>query len=207
MSGSEKDIVETPPSGPAKRRGRPSIKAQLLDAALDLIAEVGVQGLTYEALSERTGASKGGLLYHFPSKEDLFRSITERLIARYSQARSTAIAALPAGPARELKGNTIASLRNSAKSDNVSAKMMVSGLWDPEAGRQYRRERFDEMSRDVGFDRTAVVYLATEGLWFMELAGRSPFTASERERIETVLLSLADGAEIDDVGSGAGGDA
>ncbi|WP_293801931.1 TetR/AcrR family transcriptional regulator [uncultured Bosea sp.] len=182
---------------PAKKRGRPSMKAVLLDAALDLVAEGGVQALTYEALAERTGASKGGLLYHFPSKEALFQEITEQLIARYRAARQSAIEALPASPARELKGNTIASLRNSSKSDNVSAKMMVSGLWDAEQGKKYRRARFDEMSSGAGFNRTAVVYLATEGLWFMELAGRSPFTAEERVKIETILLALADGAQIE----------
>lgn len=199
MSGSLNKEKAARPQEPARKRGRPSIKALLLDAALDLIAEGGVQALTYEALSERTGTSKGGLLYHFPSKEALFADITQRLISRYSDARQTAIAALPPGPSRELKGNTLASLGNSSKSDNVSAKMMVSGLWDAEAGKQYRRARFDEMSREVGFDRTAVVYLATEGLWFMELAGRSPFTPQERLRIESILLAMADGAQIDEL--------
>lgn len=174
------------------------MKATLLDAALDLIAEGGVQALTYEALAERTGASKGGLLYHFPSKEALFSEITERLIDRYRSARQAAIDELPAGPSQALKGNTVASLRNSAKSDNVSAKMMVSGLWDAEVGKKYRRARFDEMSAGMGFDRTAVVYLATEGLWFMELAGRSPFTPQERARIEIILFALADGDQIED---------
>jgi AcrR family transcriptional regulator len=181
---------------PARKRGRPSMKAALLDAALDLVAEGGVQALTFEALAERTGASKGGLLYHFPSKEALFGEITERLIARYREARQSAIDALPASPSRELKGNTIASLNNSSNADNVSAKMMVSGLWDSERGKEYRRARFDEMTRGSGFSRTAIVYLATEGLWFMELAKRSPFTTEERERIATILLALADGAQI-----------
>lgn len=183
-------------SKPAKKRGRPSMKAALLDAALDLVAEGGIQTLTFEALAERTGTSKGGLLYHFPSKEALFGEITEHLIARYRDARQSAIDALPASPSRELKGNTMASLNNSSHADNVSAKMMVSGHWDPEQGKEYRRARFDEMSRGSGFSRTAVVYLATEGLWFMELANRSPFSAQERERIADLLLALADGAPI-----------
>lgn len=48
---------EGPPQPAKKKRGRPSMKAVLLDAALDLVAEGGVQSLTFEALAERTGRS------------------------------------------------------------------------------------------------------------------------------------------------------
>jgi AcrR family transcriptional regulator len=195
MSGIlNKDASE---AGVRPKRGRPSVKPALLDAALALIAENGVAALTYEALCERTGLSKGGLLYHFPSKEVLMVAITKHLGERYRAARMAAIAALPEGPSRELKGYAIASLTNRSNSDNVSAKMMVSGLWDPKTGRQTRREQFDTISQNVGFDRSAVVYLATEGLWFMELAGRSPFTAEERARIVNVLMQLANGGQIE----------
>jgi hypothetical protein len=40
------------------------------------------------------------------------------------------------------------------------------------------------------------VHLAVEGLWYMELAGVSPFSAMERRRIVMKLLGLADGGEI-----------
>ncbi len=196
MDGKENGGANSPSA--SRKRGRPSAKEALLDAALDLVAEHGFEGLTYDALSERSGTSKGGLLYHFPSKEALLRDITERLAARYSDARRVAVESLPPSPSRELKGNTLASLNNSSNSDNVSAKMMVSGHWDAEVGKKHRRMRFDDISKGVGFDRAAVVYLATEGLWFMEIAGRSPFTPAERARIAEILLDLADGAQIQD---------
>jgi AcrR family transcriptional regulator len=198
MDGTEKKFESDEGGDDKRKRGRPSVKPALLDAALSLVAEGGVASLTYEALCERTGLSKGGLLYHFPTKEALIVAINERLIARYRDARLEAIAALPEGPSRELKGYAIASLNNSSNSDNVSAKMMVSGLWDVEAGLKYYRERFSQMRKGVGFDRAAVVHLATEGLWFLELAGRTPFTAAERRRIVDVLMALADGGQIQD---------
>src|SRR3954471_16318681 len=52
----------------------------LLDAAEALLAEQGAQGLTLAAVADRAGVSKGGLLYHFASKEALISGMIERLV-------------------------------------------------------------------------------------------------------------------------------
>lgn len=182
----------------AKRSpGRPSLRPQLLDAALDLIAEDGVGALTYEALSLRTGVSKGGLLYHFPSKDALLEALTERLVDRYAEARRAATEELPDSPSRELKGYAIASLQNRSKADGASARLKMSGVWNRRVGKAYYARRFREMAAGMDRDRAAIVHLAVEGLWYMELAGVSPFTATERRRIVMLLLRLADGGEIE----------
>jgi len=178
------------------RVGRPSARLKMLDAALDLIAERGVTDLTYDALVERTGISKGGLLYHFESKDALMEALAERLIARYAEARRKTTEGLPRGPSRELKGYAIASMHNRSKADRASARLRMSGLYDNRPGKAYYAQRFKEISAGIGFDRAAIVHLAVEGLWYMELAGVSPFTAMERRRIVMKLLSVADGAEI-----------
>lgn len=181
----------------AKRRaGRPSLRPRLLDAALDLIADDGVAALTYEALSARTGVSKGGLLYHFPSKDALLDALTERLVARYAEARRATTDELPESPSRELKGYAIASLHNRSKADGASARLKLSGVWNRRVGKAYYARRFRDMAAGMDGGRAAIVHLAVEGLWYMELVGVSPFTAMERRRIVTLLLGLADGGEI-----------
>jgi AcrR family transcriptional regulator len=168
----------------------------LLDAALDLIAERGVAELTYDALAERAGVSKGGLLYHFESKEALLEALAERLIERYAEARRKTKEGLPDTPSRELKGYAIASMHNRSKADRASARLRMSGLYDNRPGKAYYAQRFREISAELDFDRAAIVHLAVEGLWYMELAGVSPFSAMERRQIVLKLLSLADGGEI-----------
>jgi AcrR family transcriptional regulator len=176
--------------------GRPSVRPMLLDAALDLIAERGVAELTYDALAERAGVSKGGLLYHFESKEALLEALAERLIERYAEARRKTKEGLPDTPSRELKGYAIASMHNRSKADRASARLRMSGLYDNRPGKAYYAQRFREISAELDFDRAAIVHLAVEGLWYMELAGVSPFSAMERRQIVLKLLSLADGGEI-----------
>ncbi|MFY7961726.1 MAG: TetR/AcrR family transcriptional regulator [Elsteraceae bacterium] len=52
---------------------------RILDAAEALVREKGVAGLTIEAAAQGAGVSKGGLLYHFGTKEALLIAMLERL--------------------------------------------------------------------------------------------------------------------------------
>lgn len=70
---------------------RPSQRETILDAFQDLIVEVGAANVTLEDAAGRAGVSKGGLLYHFPSKSDLFTGLCDRL----AEAIDTAIAEAP----------------------------------------------------------------------------------------------------------------
>lgn len=56
---------------------------ELLDAAEALLCEQGTQALTLSAVADRAGVSKGGLLYHFHTKEALVRGLVERLVEEY----------------------------------------------------------------------------------------------------------------------------
>ena len=55
-------------------RGRKSSREKILDAAAELVAEIGAGRLTLEAVAEKAGLSKGGLLYNFPTKDALLQA-------------------------------------------------------------------------------------------------------------------------------------
>lgn len=74
---------------------RPSQREVVLDAFQDLIVEVGAANVTLDDAAARAGVSKGGLLYHFPSKSDLFAGLCERL----AEAIDIAIDEAPDDPA------------------------------------------------------------------------------------------------------------
>ena len=56
------------------------VRERLLDAAEAVLAEHGTQGLTLAAVAAHAGVSKGGLLYHFATKDALITGLIERLI-------------------------------------------------------------------------------------------------------------------------------
>jgi len=73
---------------------RPSRRETILDAFQDLIVEVGAANVTVDDAATRAGISKGGLLYHFPSKSDLFAGLCDRL----TEVIDSAIAEAPDDP-------------------------------------------------------------------------------------------------------------
>lgn len=58
-------------------------KDELLDAAESLLADQGAQALTLAAVADRAGCSKGGLLYHFGTKDALVTGMIQRLVAEF----------------------------------------------------------------------------------------------------------------------------
>src|SRR3954468_20172457 len=75
-------------------------RTRILDAAEAIVRARGVSGLTLEAAAKEAGVSKGGLLYHFGSKEALITGLLARM-AEWMQADFEAhVAAQPAGPGR-----------------------------------------------------------------------------------------------------------
>ncbi|MFL6588407.1 MAG: TetR/AcrR family transcriptional regulator [Luteimonas sp.] len=70
----------TAQSGDASPAGRPSRLSadDWAQAALDLIAETGVQAVAVEPLARRLGVTKGSFYWHFPSRDALLQAALER---------------------------------------------------------------------------------------------------------------------------------
>ena len=81
------DLDGSPVHGPA------GLCDRLLDAAERVVGRQGVAALTLEAVAREAGVSKGGLLYHFPSKSDLVTAVVQRLGRRCESDQAMAIAA------------------------------------------------------------------------------------------------------------------
>ncbi len=74
-----------------------STRDRLLDAFERLLVSAGSRAATLDAVAAEAGVSKGGLLYHFPSKEALIDGMVERL--REQGARDVEkMRAAPQGP-------------------------------------------------------------------------------------------------------------
>jgi AcrR family transcriptional regulator len=67
-------------------KGRSSTRERLLEAAASIVQREGVLALTLEAVAARARVSKGGLLYHFPTKEALVRALLEYHLDQFEQA-------------------------------------------------------------------------------------------------------------------------
>lgn len=53
---------------------------QIIEAALVIIAEQGLQNLSLSAIEEKAGMSRGQLTYYFPAKEDILLAVFDRVL-------------------------------------------------------------------------------------------------------------------------------
>lgn len=69
---------------------RPSSRDRILDALVTVVLRDGSTAATLDAVSAEAEVSKGGLLYHFPSRDALFAGLHERLAAGIDRALAEA---------------------------------------------------------------------------------------------------------------------
>lgn len=91
-------VAASAPRLPYIERMRTSNKTKILDAAVLVINRDGVRAVTFESVSSESGLTRGGLLYHFPSREALLRGIDEHLVQAW-EASMQQLLDVPAGQA------------------------------------------------------------------------------------------------------------
>ncbi|WP_020669329.1 TetR/AcrR family transcriptional regulator [Amycolatopsis nigrescens] len=69
---------------------KPSARDRVLDAYQDVLIEHGPSSVTLEAVAAEAGVSKGGLLYHFGSKDALLEGLIGRLYELTEEDLATA---------------------------------------------------------------------------------------------------------------------
>jgi AcrR family transcriptional regulator len=124
-----------------------------MDAALDLIAERGEEGVTLRELTEAAGANVAAVSYHFGSLKSLRDEAIEHALERYLDAQEEAVNAL--GPDSTLDALAAAFARPmmsalAAGGRELAVMRIVAraGL-DPPRGWGRLDARFDEIRADV----------------------------------------------------------
>jgi AcrR family transcriptional regulator len=64
-------------------------KEQIIEAAVAVIAEQGIQNLSLSEIEKKAGMSRGQLTYYFPAKEDILLAVFDRVLALMYQRMGT----------------------------------------------------------------------------------------------------------------------
>src|SRR6266446_2251065 len=78
-------------------------REQIVEAAVAIIAEQGIQNLSLSEIEKKAGMSRGQLTYYFPAKEDILVAAFDRLLRMMKERAETgenepcAFAGLPHG--------------------------------------------------------------------------------------------------------------
>jgi AcrR family transcriptional regulator len=93
-------MTDLNPGLPASPGTPADARTRILDAAEAQVRARGVAGLTLDAVAKLAGVSKGGLLYHFASKEALLTGLLARMATFIAADFEAGVAAQPPGPGR-----------------------------------------------------------------------------------------------------------
>jgi AcrR family transcriptional regulator len=177
-------------------RGRKSSREKILDAAAELVGEIGAGRLTLDAVADRAGLSKGGLLYNFPTKDALLQAMIQRMIDQVASEKEALRER--AGPGRNLEARVVTkTLLNfccGGKMQDMATGMMVAtaenpGLLDPV--RQVISTTLEQLKANSDdLDSALLAWLATEGLSSLEMHKLSPFSDEDRDRIVQAIDRL-----------------
>jgi len=102
------------------QEGKESTRQRILDAATEVFSEKGYHGAAVDDIVKASQTSKGSFYFHFPSKQDIFFSLVDRLIASLERSAEEAIdqekgALLKVNAALETVFNTFSKHRSLAK--------------------------------------------------------------------------------------------
>lgn len=166
--------------------------SQIIQAALSVAAENGAGKVTLDAVAKVAGVSKGGLIYHFPSKEALISAMVQHLLdeaecqrTQQERTESSTLAAVLQTRAhftRQIAGNAAMAI--------LAAAAEQPALLQPV--QQHNKDVMQQIQAEHGNALQAtLLLLASEALIYHDLLNLSPFTAAERSALEQQLVQQA----------------
>jgi AcrR family transcriptional regulator len=174
-------------------------RTRVLDAAEAIVRARGVPGLTLEAAAREAGVSKGGLLYHFASKEALLSALLTRLAEFVSQDFAEAVERLPPGPGRAARamlawGLEVSQAEADERCDRAAAVFLAAFHHDPALLDPIRAvvARLKEAVAADGLPpgHGMAVMAAMDGLFMARVFGLYELAPAERRDMHAALSRL-----------------
>lgn len=168
-------------------------KKSLLTAASEIVKEEGVVKLTLEAVAQRAGMSKGGLLYHYPSKEALIKGMVEDWTNNYFESILTSVKDdknVQGKWSRAYVKSTYFDLENIKHLNSIMAAM----FFNPDLLDDFRQQ-YDSLLKKLNNDgidpvKTTIARLAIDGLWFSEIFGLRPLSKELQTQVFNELINM-----------------
>ena len=172
------------------------LQDRLLDAAELVVGRDGVNNLTLSSVAAQAGVSKGGLLYHFPSKSALITAIVERMATRCEADHGDAVAsdADPVGRFTRAYLTTRMAKHQESHQNPIGTALLAAAGTDPQYLEPFRRrhEMWQTAMTKDGIDpaTAAIVRLAIDGLCLGEKLGMPVPQGELRQAVIDNLLTM-----------------
>jgi AcrR family transcriptional regulator len=170
-------------------------KVRLLQAAVAVMTRDGFAALTLDSVASEARVSKGGLLYHFESKEALVAAMVEHLISDFEHAHAEALSKEVERPGRWTRAYVKATLAGGDSGADMTSGLVAATALNP-ALLDPLRDRYTQWNERLQKDQlegvdAQVVRLAVDGLWLCSLLNLGVPSSAQQRQIAKRLLELA----------------
>lgn len=168
---------------------------RILDAAMELVRDHGPVKLTLDESAKCAGVSKGGVLYHFKTKDDLIRGMVRRLIDQCEALHRMHYENEQPGPYRWARSLVRTAFDpNGPVHDPVGAAMLAAVALNPDLVAPLQAKYQEWMARvksdSPDFERACVVCMAMDGYVLQRMLGVRMLSDDELERVKVTVLDL-----------------
>lgn len=177
-------VNEQNPKTPSAKK-RSNSRERIIDAAVAVAQDDGAGKMSLEAVAERAGVSKGGLLYHFNNKSALLQA----MVARHVSTLSDAIDAAHKETAQDKRPNALIraylhAFRAKLCANSKASTGFLAAIAEEPALLNPVREHHARLIGDLKAssdnpELAVIAFLAVEGIWNLRLFDTSPFAEGE----------------------------
>jgi AcrR family transcriptional regulator len=168
------------------------MRGKILSAAAALARDIGPGNLSLDAVASRAGVSKGGLLYHFPSKSKLLEALVEQHLGEFDAALNEKEKAHGGGPnslAAAYLELFVAEQASPPPSGVLAALAENPELLVPVS--RFKRRLLDRLKASAKDENSALaVFLALEGMRSLRLFETDIVTPAERDAVLGFLAAM-----------------
>jgi AcrR family transcriptional regulator len=172
-----------------------STRDKIIDAAMAIVREQGVAKMTLDEAAKVAGLSKGGVLYHFKSKDDLIRGMVERLVSQCDGLTQGYYEREPDGPYRWARAVVHTTFDpNGPGGDKVSGALLAAVVINPELTAPIQA-KYEEWIERVNSDSpnpmlAGLVCMAMDGYNFEKIMGLQLCTDEQKQQMKQFILDL-----------------
>ena len=176
-----------------KKKQPQIVRANLLEAAAQLIVERGLAGVTLEQVAQKAGVSKGGLIHHFSSKQALIEELNRELLETYEKNIEAFIAADPEPRGRFMRSYIKATFMplKSYDSAKLFSALALAVCHNESLGcvcRDWYGGLEAKHGQDLRSPKAQMLRYATDGIWLEDCTGMASVSAEERRTIIDYLI-------------------
>lgn len=165
-------------------------RRRIIDAAEEVVLRDGVGRLTLDAAAAQACLSKGGVLYHFPTRDALVAGMVDRIVEEFDHDLASRLAG-DTSPG----SFTLAYIRSTmepggeerVREDRLGAALIAAVAGQPALIRPLQEafDRWQTRIEDDGIDpaHATVLRLAADGLWLSQLFGLAAPVAKLRAQV------------------------